>query len=260
MFSILQQRVEAHIPYGKMLLQKNFTSAELMLRRPSQSTDRTYDVTISTARRHNKLISRSFVESRKQFSLAEQRHDVAATDVMSNSKHNKNVLYTQHLLKCHPTAGIHLREPQQHVDVGVLCKHLQSRGLGDPRKLLQSDRKNRRDDARQAASLLRKRTRQERKFDFYLEKLRGCAKIENDVVNSRAEAFIAQFIPENMRRERNKFRFVTFGDERQAGEGLSERCSSDGDVTRTRHDDVDRSVKFKSICDWIQSVNDAKNT
>ena len=227
-------------------MQKNFTSAELMLRRSQTSSKPAYDVT-DGAQRRNKLLSRSFVDERHRQSLHETHHDVTAQTLASRSFQRPRVVRTGE-------QRVRTSNPDQHVDVTSLCVHLQSRGLGDPRSLLPPNPRSRREEERKVTSLLRKRARQQRKFAFYIEKLRGCAKVESDVINSRAEAFIAQQVGDGTTRDRKKFRYVLFGNERNADDRVSDRCSSVGDVT---DDGVDESERFKRISDWIKTVNEA---
>jgi hypothetical protein len=73
-----------------------------------------------------------------------------------------------------------------HVTMGTLCDTLKEKGLGDPRVQLQRHtRKN-------PLPLLKKLKKQQDKYPFYLEKLKGKASLDMDNVNSRAVAFIEQ--------------------------------------------------------------------
>ena len=72
-----------------------------------------------------------------------------------------------------------------HVTLSKLCDDLKNKGLGDPRDQI----KPRPPDP---LPLLRRRKRQEKKYPFYKEKLRGCALQDMEVTNSKATAFIEQ--------------------------------------------------------------------
>ena len=76
---------------------------------------------------------------------------------------------------------------QRHVTSAVLCDHLVQHGLGDPREALPK-----REVTPDPQHLIRKRKRQRQRYPYYDEKLKGCALLDMQTANAKAEAFITQ--------------------------------------------------------------------
>ena len=79
-----------------------------------------------------------------------------------------------------------------HVTLSNLCDNLKLKGLGDPRDQI----KPRPPDP---LPLLRRRKRQQKKYPFYQEKLKGRALQDMDLTNSKASGFIEQQKEGNIR-------------------------------------------------------------